>query len=154
MFATTSATMSATMSSQRFVRSQGCWQNGNPELLPAYLRTYCGVGARDTCVSKNHFNWSFLSLQPDCQPLYGTTHFHNSLGCSLNSKSHLCVLFSWCGFLPGCLGRCRECRRREKTWENVAENIADAVQCNSLMSCECCPIPERREEKEEIGGGI
>ena len=35
----------------------------------------------------------------------------------------------------------------------MAENIADAVQCNSLMSCECCPIPERRKE-EEIGGGI
>ena len=33
----------------------------------------------------------------------------------------------------------------------MEENIADAVQCNSLLSdpyvYECCPIPERREEE-------
>ena len=79
---------------------------------------------------KMHFFESLISLQP----LYGTTHVHNSSGCALDSTTHRCVLFSWCGFLPCCLGRCRECRLGQKNWENVEENIADAFQSNSLLS--------------------
>ena len=59
MSATMSATMSApisatTMSSQRFVRSQRRWQNGNPKLLRTKGPTVglARVGARDTCVSE------------------------------------------------------------------------------------------------------
>ena len=68
MSAAMSATMSAAaMSSWRFVRSQGRWQNGNPKVWRTEGRTddgRTGVGARDTCVSKNRHCTPYCPVPP------------------------------------------------------------------------------------------
>ena len=59
--ATKCTPMAATaMSSWRFVRSQRRWQNGSLKLWTTYGLT--GVGARDTCVSKNSQIQTWVAL--------------------------------------------------------------------------------------------